>query len=107
MNFDFCCSLSFTIIRFLLFSYFFLFSIVDSLPEGSHCSFEEGPCSWTLNETAASPWAIMGFTEMVQGHSFVGSTLQTTEGRFLIVRSQYARVCVHVYNSLELRCFFD
>ncbi|XP_055571707.1 leukocyte tyrosine kinase receptor [Falco biarmicus] len=59
----------------------------DSLPEGSHCSFEEGPCGWTLNETAASPWSIWGSTEIIQHHSFVGSTLQATGGHFLYLRA--------------------
>ncbi|XP_068049569.1 leukocyte tyrosine kinase receptor isoform X2 [Anomalospiza imberbis] len=58
-----------------------------SLPEGSHCSFEEGLCGWTLNETAASPWSIRGFSEMIQEDSFVGSTLQATGGHFLYVRA--------------------
>ncbi|XP_037993377.1 leukocyte tyrosine kinase receptor isoform X1 [Motacilla alba alba] len=59
----------------------------DSLPEGSHCSFEEGLCGWTLNETAASPWSIRGFSEMIQEDSFVGSTLQATGGHFLYLRA--------------------
>ncbi|RLW10033.1 hypothetical protein DV515_00002296, partial [Chloebia gouldiae] len=59
----------------------------DSLPEGSHCSFEEGLCGWTLNETAASPWSIRGFSEMIQEDSFVGSTLQATGGHFLYMRA--------------------
>ncbi|XP_010127169.1 PREDICTED: ALK tyrosine kinase receptor-like, partial [Chlamydotis macqueenii] len=59
----------------------------DSLPEGSHCSFEDGPCGWTLNETAASPWSIRGFTEMIQNDAFVGSTLQATGGHFLYLRA--------------------
>ncbi|OWK62672.1 ALK tyrosine kinase receptor [Lonchura striata] len=73
--------------KLLLFSYFFMFWIVDSLPEGSHCSFEEGLCGWTLNETAPSSWSIRGFSEMIQEDSFVGSTLQATGGRFFIVLS--------------------
>ncbi|XP_009945148.1 PREDICTED: ALK tyrosine kinase receptor-like, partial [Leptosomus discolor] len=59
----------------------------DSLPEGSHCSFEEGPCGWTLNEIAASPWSIRSFTEMIQDNSFVGSALQATGGHFLYLRA--------------------
>ncbi|XP_019471700.1 ALK tyrosine kinase receptor-like [Meleagris gallopavo] len=59
----------------------------DSLPEGSHCSFEEGSCGWTLNETAAFPWSISGFNEMIHNGSFVGSTLQATAGRIYIVLS--------------------
>lgn len=95
MSFDCCCCLCSSIIKFLLFSCFFLFSTVDSLPEGSHCSFEEGPCGWTLNETAASPWSIRGFTEMIQDDSFVGSTLQATDGRFLVVLSHSLCVCIY------------
>lgn len=109
MSFEFCCCLCSSVIKFLLFSCFFLFSIVDSLPEGSHCSFEEGPCGWTLNETAASPWSIRGFTDMTQDDSFVGSTLQTTGGRFLIVFSYSACVCVCIYTIpltlVFLNCF--
>ncbi|XP_071415551.1 leukocyte tyrosine kinase receptor [Pithys albifrons albifrons] len=59
----------------------------DSLPEGSHCSFEEGLCGWTLNETAASPWSIQVFSEMTQDDPFVGSTLQATGGQFLYLRA--------------------
>ncbi|XP_065611662.1 leukocyte tyrosine kinase receptor [Cyrtonyx montezumae] len=60
----------------------------NSLPEGSHCSFEEGSCGWTLNKTAASPWSIKGFNEMVENGSFVGSTLQATGGHFLYLRAE-------------------
>lgn len=87
VNFDFFCCLPSSIIRFLLFSCIFLWSIVDSLPEGSHCSFEEGSCGWTLNETAAFPWSISGFNEMIHNGSFVGSTLQATAGRVFVVLS--------------------
>ncbi|XP_041316025.1 leukocyte tyrosine kinase receptor [Pyrgilauda ruficollis] len=59
----------------------------DNLPEGSHCSFEEGLCGWTLNETAASPWSIRGFSKIIQEDSFVGSTLQATGGHFLYLRA--------------------
>lgn len=96
-----CCHSCSSIIKFLIFFCFFLFSMVDSLPEGSHCSFEEGPCGWTLNETAASPWSIQGFSEMIPHDSFVGSTLQAAGGRFLIVLSYslcvYVCVCVCIY----------
>lgn len=101
MDFHFYFRLCSSIIELLLFSYFFLFSIVDSLPEGSHCSFEEGLCGWTLNETAASPWSIRGFSKMIQEDSFIGSTLQATDGRFFIVLSP--TLCMHVHNSLELK----
>ncbi|OXB82280.1 UNVERIFIED_CONTAM: hypothetical protein H355_007977 [Colinus virginianus] len=60
----------------------------NSLPEGSHCSFEEGSCGWILNETAASPWSIKGFNEMIENDSFVGSTLQATGGHFLYLRAE-------------------
>uniref|UniRef100_A0A8D2MN58 Tyrosine-protein kinase receptor n=1 Tax=Zonotrichia albicollis TaxID=44394 RepID=A0A8D2MN58_ZONAL len=59
----------------------------DSLPEGSHCSFEEGLCGWTLNETAASPWSIRGISKMIEEDSFIGSTLQVTGGHFLYLRA--------------------
>ncbi|XP_064514145.1 leukocyte tyrosine kinase receptor [Pseudopipra pipra] len=59
----------------------------DGLPEGSHCSFEEGPCGWTLNETAGTPWSIQGFSEMIQDDLFVGSTLKATGGHFLYLRA--------------------
>eukprot|EP00076_Gallus_gallus_P009771 XP_004941681.1 leukocyte tyrosine kinase receptor [Gallus gallus] len=59
----------------------------DSLPEGSHCSFEKGSCGWTLNETAASPWSIKGFNDMIHSGSFVGSALQSTGGHFLYLRA--------------------
>lgn len=99
MSFNFCCCFCSSVITFFLFSCFFLFSIVESLPEGSHCSFEEGPCGWTLNETAASPWSIRGFNEMIQDDSFVGSTLQATRGRFLVVLSYSfcVYVCMYIY----------
>lgn len=87
VHFDFFCCLPSSIIRFLLFSCFFFWSIVDSLPEGSHCSFEKGSCGWTLNETAASAWSIKGFNDMIHSGSFVGSALQSTGGRFFIVLS--------------------
>lgn len=95
MDFHFCFCLCSSIIKLLLFSYFFLFLTVESLPEGSHCSFEEGLCGWTLNETAASPWSIRGFSEMIQEGSFVGSTLQATGGRFLFVLSPTLCVCMY------------
>lgn len=81
-----------------------MFSIVDSLPEGSHCSFEEGLCGWTLNEAAASSWSIRGFSEMIQEDSFVGSTLQATGGRFFIVLSPTLWACMYTI-ALNLSLF--
>lgn len=103
MDLYFCYCWCSSIVKLLLFSYFFLFSALDSLPEGSHCSFEEGLCGWTLNGTAASPWSIRGFSETIQEDSFVGSTLQATGGRFFIVLSSTLCVCMYtIVSNLSL-----
>ncbi|XP_061467361.1 leukocyte tyrosine kinase receptor isoform X2 [Rhineura floridana] len=57
-------------------------SICDSLPEGAHCSFEDGPCGWTMDDKVKFSWSISGFSKM-QEDPFGGSALHTTGGHFL------------------------
>ncbi|XP_067414052.1 leukocyte tyrosine kinase receptor [Emydura macquarii macquarii] len=59
----------------------------DSLPAGAHCSFEQGPCGWILNDTASPSWSIRGFAEMTQEAPFMGSALLATGGHFLYLRA--------------------
>ncbi|XP_065259719.1 leukocyte tyrosine kinase receptor [Emys orbicularis] len=59
----------------------------DSLPEGAHCSFEQGSCGWILNDTASPSWSIRGFEEMTQEAPFMGSALLATRGHFLYLRA--------------------
>nr|XP_028579164.1 leukocyte tyrosine kinase receptor isoform X1 [Podarcis muralis] len=57
-------------------------SICDHLPEGAHCSFEEGPCGWTLGGNVNFSWSVHGFSKM-QEDPFGASALHTTGGHFL------------------------
>uniref|UniRef100_A0A8C3HID5 Tyrosine-protein kinase receptor n=1 Tax=Chrysemys picta bellii TaxID=8478 RepID=A0A8C3HID5_CHRPI len=59
----------------------------DSLPEGAHCSFEQGSCGWILNDTASPSWSIRGFEEITQEAPFMGSALLATRGHFLYLRA--------------------
>ncbi|XP_042301306.1 leukocyte tyrosine kinase receptor isoform X2 [Sceloporus undulatus] len=53
-------------------------SFCDTLPAGAHCSFEEGPCGWTLDSEAYFSWSVGGFSKMHE-ELLRGSALHTTE----------------------------
>ncbi|KAM6461068.1 leukocyte tyrosine kinase receptor isoform 1-T1 [Liasis olivaceus] len=57
----------------------------DSLTEGTHCSFEEGACGWTMDGNINSSWSISGFSRMRE-NLFGGSALQATGGHFLYLQ---------------------
>ncbi|KAJ6667276.1 hypothetical protein lerEdw1_017254 [Lerista edwardsae] len=57
-------------------------SICDNLPDGAHCSFEEGPCGWTSDGNMDFSWSVRGFAKMNED-LFGGSALHAAGGHFL------------------------
>ncbi|XP_053140535.1 leukocyte tyrosine kinase receptor [Hemicordylus capensis] len=60
-------------------------SLCDNFPQEAHCSFEEGPCGWTLGDNASVSWSIRSFSKMHED-LFEGSALHATRGHFLYLR---------------------
>ncbi|KAL2099099.1 hypothetical protein ACEWY4_005579 [Coilia grayii] len=59
--------------------------ICDSLPLGAHCSFESGPCGWSVSERPSS-WRRTSGVELSKSRGLLGTTLQHTQGHFLYLR---------------------
>ncbi|XP_031436374.1 leukocyte tyrosine kinase receptor isoform X2 [Clupea harengus] len=64
--------------------------ICDSLPLGAHCSFERGPCGWSVSERQSS-WVLTSGDELSNGRGLLGTTLQLTQGHFLYLRVRSSR----------------
>ncbi|XP_063040508.1 tyrosine-protein kinase receptor [Engraulis encrasicolus] len=60
-------------------------SICDYLPVGAHCSFESGPCGWSVSERS-SAWLRTSGLELSKSRGMQGSTLQLTQGHFLYLK---------------------
>uniref|UniRef100_A0A8C9V6S8 Tyrosine-protein kinase receptor n=1 Tax=Scleropages formosus TaxID=113540 RepID=A0A8C9V6S8_SCLFO len=58
--------------------------VCDTLPLGSHCSFESGSCGWSMSNTPSS-WTLVSGKEL-STRDLLGSTLQNTQGHFLLLR---------------------
>ncbi|XP_061094949.1 tyrosine-protein kinase receptor [Conger conger] len=58
---------------------------MDSMPLGSHCSFEYGLCGWSVSGHP-SPWTLVSGKDLASTEEILGSTLQKTEGHFLLLR---------------------
>ncbi|XP_064188181.1 tyrosine-protein kinase receptor [Anguilla rostrata] len=58
---------------------------MDSMPLGSHCSFESGLCGWSLSGDPY-PWTLVSGKELATSEDLLGTTLQNTEGHFLFLR---------------------
>uniref|UniRef100_K7G957 Tyrosine-protein kinase receptor n=1 Tax=Pelodiscus sinensis TaxID=13735 RepID=K7G957_PELSI len=54
-------------------------ALCDSLPVGAHCSFEQGPCGWILNDTVSPSWSIRGFEDTKDQKQVVHSKLLPPE----------------------------
>ncbi|KAG7454097.1 hypothetical protein MATL_G00263890 [Megalops atlanticus] len=59
--------------------------VCDALPMGAHCSFDSGPCGWTVSGTS-STWTLTSGAEMAASEDLLGITLQNTEGNFLFLK---------------------
>ncbi|XP_075470410.1 leukocyte tyrosine kinase receptor isoform X3 [Ascaphus truei] len=73
----------------------------DILPKGSHCSFEEGVCSWTLNGTTAASWMYTDSAHVASEDPLLGVALQATGGHFLYlhVHSQHTDGIATVHSA--------
>ncbi|XP_015194744.2 tyrosine-protein kinase receptor [Lepisosteus oculatus] len=60
-------------------------AICDSLPPGAYCSFESGPCGWSVSSEPSS-WMLISGKDLSASSGLLGSTLQNTEGHFLFMR---------------------
>ncbi|XP_041929184.1 leukocyte tyrosine kinase receptor isoform X1 [Alosa sapidissima] len=65
--------------------------ICDSLPFGAHCSFESGPCGWSVSERPSS-WVLSSGEELGNRRGLLGTTLQLTQGHFLYLRVRSSRL---------------
>ncbi|XP_041131337.1 leukocyte tyrosine kinase receptor-like, partial [Polyodon spathula] len=63
-------------------------AVCESLPLGSHCSFESGLCGWSLSsDPSPSPsWSLVSSHDLATSPDILGSTLQTTGGHFLFLQ---------------------
>ncbi|KAK1160669.1 leukocyte tyrosine kinase receptor [Acipenser oxyrinchus oxyrinchus] len=65
-------------------------AVCESLPLGSHCSFESGLCGWSLSsDPSPSPspsWSLVSSHDLSTSPDVLGSTLQTTGGHFLFLQ---------------------
>ncbi|XP_076834752.1 tyrosine-protein kinase receptor isoform X2 [Brachyhypopomus gauderio] len=57
----------------------------DTLPVGSHCSFESGPCGWSVSAELSS-WILARGEELSKITDLLGATLQNTQGHFLFLK---------------------
>lgn len=65
--------------------------ICDSLPLGAHCSFESGPCGWSVTERPSS-WVLTSGEKLSNHRGLLGTTLQLTQGHFLYLRVKSSRL---------------
>ncbi|XP_048340132.1 leukocyte tyrosine kinase receptor isoform X2 [Sphaerodactylus townsendi] len=63
---------------------------ICELPEGAHCSFEEGACGWTLESNMNFSWSIKNFSKM-QKDLNEDSILHATEGHMLYLHADSDR----------------
>ncbi|XP_060119311.1 leukocyte tyrosine kinase receptor [Heteronotia binoei] len=61
-------------------------SVCETLPEGAHCSFEEGTCGWTLEGNMNFSWSIKSFSKMHKDPNG-DSALHVTEDHVLYLRA--------------------
>uniref|UniRef100_A0AAY4C5R4 Tyrosine-protein kinase receptor n=1 Tax=Denticeps clupeoides TaxID=299321 RepID=A0AAY4C5R4_9TELE len=59
-------------------------SICDSMPLGSRCLFESGPCGWLVRDGTSS-WSLTSGQSLSSTY-LLGTTLQLTQGHFLFLK---------------------
>ncbi|KAF7652742.1 hypothetical protein LDENG_00092870 [Lucifuga dentata] len=59
--------------------------ICDALPFGSHCSFEQDSCGWSVSNQHLA-WRRVAGDELMQRENMQGITLQRTPGHFLFLQ---------------------
>ncbi|XP_077178934.1 leukocyte tyrosine kinase receptor isoform X2 [Paroedura picta] len=65
-------------------------SICEILPEGAHCSFEDGTCGWTLEGNMSSSWSITSFAKIHKDLN-EDSVLHAAEGHLLYLHADSDR----------------
>ncbi|XP_070698288.1 tyrosine-protein kinase receptor isoform X1 [Pempheris klunzingeri] len=59
--------------------------ICGALPFGSHCSFEQDACGWSVSNQR-SAWRLVAGDELLEKEDMKGVTLQSTPGYFLFLQ---------------------
>ncbi|XP_030637308.1 tyrosine-protein kinase receptor, partial [Chanos chanos] len=57
----------------------------DNLPLGSHCSFDYGPCGWSVSKKQ-SHWKLVSGEQLDEHRDLLGNTLQRTQGHFIFLK---------------------
>ncbi|XP_062326239.1 tyrosine-protein kinase receptor isoform X2 [Osmerus eperlanus] len=72
--------------------------ICDALPIGSRCSFEAGPCGWSVTNELSS-WRTVTGRELTYSEDMLGTTLHASPGHFLLFQVRE--------NSSQLEAFIQ